>query len=223
MRALILGTFLLACSACSVDLSSFGDSHRDSTSFFPPTDMTDIHTLRLRGVNGAILVTAKDQSVCDGSIQYSTSANTAEDLAKKKAKVRLLEHRKDGVLTLTLDGDPNSASFDLGVPAGLNLDLETSNDEIRISGAFHSFQLDTSNDDIIIELTEGLSADSKANTSNGDIKVTCVTALNAAVKTGTSNGKTTLQTIQADSPHELILDTSNGDIEVKDGLEQKST
>ncbi len=139
----------------------------------------------------------------------------------KAEKLRLLEQRKDGVLTLSVAGEPNSVSFDLGVPAGLILDLKTSNDEIRITGAFHSFQLDTSNDDIIIELTEGLSADSKADTSNGDIEVTCMTALNAMVKTDTSNGKSTVRTIQADSPHELTLDTSNGDIEVKDGLERK--
>jgi hypothetical protein len=117
---------------------------------------------------------------------------------------RVLVHSSNGSIEATGDGQ---------------IRLKSSNGRIRYSGGSKDFNLDTSNGRIELNLMGDWSGNGVVDTSNGSIQVRCTGVITADLETDTSNGKTYIEgpRLSGGSGGLLILDTSNGNINITHG------
>ncbi|MGB0684839.1 MAG: hypothetical protein ACPGQD_01415, partial [Planctomycetota bacterium] len=95
--------------------------------------------------------------------------------------------------------------------------LKSSNGRIRYSGSSDDFNLDTSNGRIELNLMGDWSGNGMVDTSNATIDLRCTGVIMAALEADTSNGKTNIEGPPLGSGGRLVLDTSNGNINITHG------
>lgn len=96
---------------------------------------------------------------------------------------------------------------------------DTSNGPIIYRGASADFTLDTSNGNVDVTLTGDWSGQGEADTSNGEVTVQCTGVLDCTMSASTSNGKVYSPKLEG-GRGKLLLDTSNGNVTVKQGVAQ---
>lgn len=130
--------------------------------------------------------------------------------------------------------DAVTATYDIDVPAEMPLRFETSNGDATISGldapidgttsngdiiasniANARVSLRSSNGDVTVSLETASDPQVDLTTSNGDIHFSVPASFDAPVRAETSNGEVTNPFKDAHGPGSVVLETSNGDIDVK--------
>lgn len=199
---------LLGCDLEDVLENANVEAVREVTETFSVTGLTQ---LNVDSSNGFILVEAADTSTVTATARLRSRGETLEK-AEERVDAIVYEMSQEGdIVTLRYrSSDQTDAvrrysgvSFTVTVPRQSDIDAETSNGDIVVSGAQGAFDLDTSNGDI--ELSD-LIGTVTADTSNGRIEADRV---NGALTLETSNGAIRLENVEA----RVDARTSNGRIE----------
>lgn len=146
---------------------------------------------------GDVTVTARLRESDDGDATYSVRAD-------------------DG--TLVVEGrcdsgwfDQCSVGFDVTVPTGLAVDLETDNGRVAVRGLDGPIEVETDNGEIA---GDGLgSSDVQVQTDNGRIELVFTTSPDAVTAT-TDNGAVVIRIPDDGGAHDVSTSTDNGSVDV---------
>jgi hypothetical protein len=190
----------------------------------------NVHRLTIETFNGSLEVIERAaqedgdrNALVTGQSKIWTRGKTEEEALAKLAEMDWVYRESGDEAFITLSrpsgrtGNTGGQLRKLMVPAGLTIQLETSNGNIDLTGACENFALDTSNGRITVQLTENWSGRGTADSSNGRIAVRCDGKLDCSVDMATSNGKPKVlgPPLSEDSgTGSLRLRTSNGHITV---------
>jgi len=217
----------LLSAACSI---TFGDMKEPASSegLVSFQLSSNIRVLKLDTFNGVFEVVerapdANDNLVVSGESKIWASANTKLEAEARVAEMEWVYSERGDVGTITItrpsgrSGSPGGSLRSLSIPAGLALELDSSNGNLEITGNFHDFKLDTSNGRITAQLDDGWSGRGVAVTANGRIAIRCEGKLDCRLdmKTGNGNPKVLGPPLNKDTgTGSLRLRTSNGHIVV---------
>ena len=154
--------------------------------------------LIVNGVNGSIEV--RTGSAGEVRVQATIRrANRIEYEVTQNGDTITAVGRRTG---WALFGGNAGVSFVIAVPAQTDVELETSNGSIELSGVEGSGSLETSNGKIVVE---GVKGEFNGDTSNGSITID---GLEGSARIDTSNGRVDLRDVVG----EVDVETSNGRI-----------
>jgi Putative adhesin len=224
MKAGILGLSTLLLSGCMMD---FGESDRYKEDFHKTFDVDSGAMLSVENFNGAIEISGTDGHTVD--VSGTKYANTKEslnelrvDMTGSSSSVRIRTERPD------FWNGGGGVRYTIRVPKKMVLDriqssngriqvedidgsarLHTSNGEIRASDIKGELNAETSNGRIEIR---GLSGNANLRTSNGPIDAE---ASHGRIEARTSNGKIDVRLSDASPDNPILLETSNGHVELR--------
>ncbi len=165
--------------------------------------------LRVECRNGSIRV-AQGGGQVECQTDLTASADSREEANHLVEEMFVTSERKGELLRIYVDVPPAadgwSASMQLQVPAGLALDLDTSNGRIVVEDSFSSVRADTSNGSINVRC-DGVA---ELETSNGSVKLA---GMPERFDIHTSNASATVN-LAGDWNGEGKIKTSNGSITV---------
>lgn len=189
-------------------------------------------TVRVEMFNGSIKVRVGDAGKVHAEVQTTgVGASQSEAEADRaKIEVKLTTDASGAVLLQAVytpkptSPDNRSASAVVDVPAGVALDLHTSNGEVTTTGVSGGVTVDTSNGAVTLS---GLAAGADVRTSNGAVSVdgtglmqietsngkVAVRGEGTSVRAHTSNGDVTYEGSFGDGAQ--VIETSNAAITVR--------
>jgi hypothetical protein len=163
------------------------------------------------GPNGGIAVHAWDRDSVEVHERIQAQAYSSGDAANIAHQIRVIVNngslRSEGPTNLRRNSNW-SVSFDVWVPRSVNLDLETTNGPIGISGTRGSVNARTVNGPLSLT---GLAGEVHARTSNGPLKVSLTGKRweGGSLDAETSNGPVNLEIPEGYAAH-LVTGTVNG-------------
>lgn len=249
--ALLCAGMLAAAGCCESGVLDFNDGFFVIACDFPRTahnhstqtiDVEGVTTLRVTSRNGSIEVDV-DTTRDDARIESSTFAvaDTEDEAQDLLAQIVITIRRtgdNDEILEITVEFPPDDggssrhfgpggrsgASFDIVLPAGLDLELTTQNGPVEVDDNTGSVQIETSNGSIQVEDQTGdvdvqssnggiqllgIEGNVVAHTSNGGIHVEAEPPAGGMIDVDTSNGPVAIR-VPTDFAAALDLETSNG-------------
>jgi hypothetical protein len=219
--AVIIAVAIMATTAYSAvgslgfDLGFFGKSYtfEDQPVVIDESAMQEISSFIAETKNGSIyLVPADDRKITIQAI-YKLRGSNEEQARKRKDAIDLKVEQADEKVTARvvypdkwfLGWIMGSVDLRVAVPANLEVNADTSNGEIHVSGMDNIRNITTSNGAIYVTDSNGRA---NLHTSNGRIEVRNFTG---ALQAKTSNGRVIAS---GEVNGDWQLKTSNGDIEV---------
>jgi hypothetical protein len=198
----ILVAIILIVIGSSALITSIFESRRSTTQRFGDT----IDRIVVMSDNGEISVTAVEgtEIVIERDERYVFRRPSRD--ADLKGTTLVLGDGCPSFNILFLGGC--RVDFRLTVPAGVSIDLDSSNGDLVVEGITGGVVLHTSNGDVDLDR---LSGEVDAETSNGSIIGRSLTS--PSVHADTSNGRITL--IFDEPPDRVVADTSNGNIDIE--------
>lgn len=187
-------------------------------------------TVRVEMFNGSIKVRAGDAGTVHADVTTTGVGPTQAEAEADRAKIQVTLGVDAGVVTLRAvyppqPGSPGnrSASAEVVVPAGVALDLHTSNGAVTTTGVTGAVGVETSNGVVTLS---GLAAGATIRTSNGGVDVdgsglmqietsnakVSVTGESSSIRAHTSNGAVSYEGSFGDGAQ--VIETSNASITV---------
>jgi len=182
-------------------------------------NITEGGNLSVSNVNGSITVTGSNTD--DIEVRAIKTAENQKGLDKIEIKinqssdsVEIETDLADSKRWFGWGGDDGQVTYEIKVPAGLNLDsIETVNGSVEIKGVSGDVHAESVNGEIELE---DLAGDVQMETVNGSINASFATlGGQQRAKGSTVNGRMTLR-LPADADVEINADTLNGSINAKD-------
>ena len=171
-----------------------------------------VKLLKIDTYNGDVDLTAGGEKVVLCNARFYATGSTTEKAEENLREMKIVTDIDGDIMTITVPrhsslGTSNvGAALSLTIPAGIEIDIETSNGSIETTTAFASPRIRTSNGNIILKSSNG---PVNVRTSNGRINLTGEG--NSEVKAKSSNGSIFYNGNSKD--FELV--TSNGRINIE--------
>lgn len=104
--------------------------------------------------------------------------------------------------------------FDIAVPAGLPLEIDSKHGDVDLRGSFGDLRIDSEHGDVDVDLGEPVTVETRSD--HGDVDVT-VPAGNYRVQVATEHGDTSVEGIVRDpaAAHAIVVDARHGDVSVR--------
>lgn len=201
--AAVCATFALSGCSVSIDLGDEVTERTETRAF----DATAIERLRVETGNGRVSMTAgvRDEIVVTARLRESDEGD-AQHVVREDEGTLVVEGRCDGGWR-----DECSVGFDISLPTGLDVDVETDNGQIDVDGIVGSVDLETDNGEIV---AQGLSSsDVRARSDNGRIELTFAVTPDQ-VTASTDNGAIEIRFPDDGAAHEVSTSTDNGSVDV---------
>ena len=189
--------------------------------------------IRVESINGRIELVAGEVAEPTGSTKYYARASTQEEADARVAEMGWSTAVEGGVLVLKVEPPKDSrsncgANLVLTVPAGWNVEANTSNGGVLVKGDFPRSLVDTSNGSVKVESDGtvrvktsngrieylGDSDDFELRTSNGKVEVDLAGDWDGRGTINTSNGSVRVR-CEGQLDAVVDADTSNGKIRVE--------
>jgi len=194
MRFLLPLITVLSLSSCVFVMNNQERASEQRDFTFPAAD---IQTLRVETYNGSIVIADGTESVVECSAEFYARASTEADAAAHLPEMTVAASRDGDTLLIRvpphskLGTNNNGAKLRLTVPAGIKVDLYSSNGSVETLSGFH---------------------EPRIRTSNGNVTVR---TLSGPVNVRASNGRIVVEDWSA--PDEVELTTSNGSVHYSGG------
>lgn len=171
MRALLPTIALLSLGSCVFIMN---DQVKATVSRDYEMPAANIQTLRVETYNGSIFISEGSASRVECTADFYASASTQADAEAHLTEMTVTSSRDGDTLFLKvpkhskLGTNNNGAKLRLKVPAGIEVDLFSSNGSVEAEIPFHAPQVRTSNGNVTVQ---ALSGPVSVKTSNGVIVV----------------------------------------------------
>jgi hypothetical protein len=202
-------------SACDLAFSSFNESATETwTKKYP---LSDGGRLEVKNTNGFIRVEAVSGDQVEVSAERIGRGSTPEAAKEILRKIEVVEDiTADRVRLETKRQGGNSfgrggfeVRYTIRVPSSAQVDLQTTNGEVTVTGVTRGARISTTNG--AIEGRE-LGGEVRATTTNGGVEL-ALASLTQPVHVSTTNGGVTLK-IPSDAKADLQATCTNGGIDV---------
>jgi hypothetical protein len=202
--------------ACDLALSGFKEQATDTwTKKYP---LSDGGRLEVKNTNGFIRVEAGSGDQVEVTAERVARANTPEAAKEMLKKIEVLEDiAADRVRLETKRQGGGSfghggieVRYTIRVPSSAQVELQSTNGEIRVSGVTRGARMSTTNGAID---GRALAGEVRATTTNGGVDLE-LSSLTQPVHVSTTNGGVSLR-IPSDAKADLQASCTNGGIDVK--------
>lgn len=207
LSLLIVAAILMAVSSCFVGYRDYKLELEETRSWLA----AGVSEFSAETENGDIALTATQVDVDSISavVTRSCTGKDSADAAANIDRIAVTENVTATSISLKADipTDPrrdHGASFDVTMPTGITVDLNTENGEVTITGTMSEVKVKTTNGNIT---TDGTLRLLTLASTNGDVTVT---DHQGSVDTGTSNGDINCSLELLEATQSADLETTNG-------------